>query len=114
MVVLRSDRRRLDMLCYHLLAPAHQCDQQQQQQRRQQRRRLQLYDNVDTCGASAEPAEHMLVVRGGTIIDGTGTSRFVADLAVGHDGKESQVQILTKWSLGSRLRTHSVFEKRII
>ena len=29
----------------------------------------------------------MLVVRGGTIIDGTGTSRFVADLAVGHDGK---------------------------
>jgi N-acyl-D-aspartate/D-glutamate deacylase len=73
MVASRSGRRRrLNTLCQHLLeAPraAHQLDV------------------LVTRGASAEPAEHMLVVRGGTIIDGTGTSLFVADLAVGHDGK---------------------------
>ena len=69
-------RHRLDTLCQHLLAP--QC---------------QLHEELDvvTRGASAEPAEHMLVVRGGTIIDGTGTSRFVADLAVGHDGKIASI-----------------------
>jgi N-acyl-D-amino-acid deacylase len=43
----------------------------------------------DAAGASATatPPEHELVVRGGTIVDGTGKPRFVADVGIGRDGK---------------------------
>ena len=37
--------------------------------------------------SSAAPKEHVLVVRGGSIVDGTGAARFTGDVAVGADGR---------------------------
>ena len=37
--------------------------------------------------SSAAPKEHALVVRGGSICDGSGAPRFTGDVAVGHDGR---------------------------
>ena len=63
---MEEPSRRLQLLGRHLsprTAPAH------------------------TASSSAAPKEHALVLRGGTICDGSGAARFTGDVAVGADGR---------------------------
>ena len=41
--------------------------------------------------SAGDPPEYALVVRGGTVLDGSGSPRFVGDVAVGSNGRIAAV-----------------------